>query len=221
MMLAHPQMDAVFDFDGGKVNTLVIENPDFFREYLRDIEVQIRGYSGKAVLSRDDAPIGFSGNAELIDSLLSFEIGRKTLLTRLVSRLEASAVSEGNYLRTAQLLGELEQFIQELSFDLPCDVFCAKMSIGSILRAVGIEIPDDYESDLERMLDYMELTRELERDKLFIFVNLRSYYADESVSVFLASIISHEYRVLLVDSAAKTVLPGEARVTVDPDLCEF
>ena len=221
MILAHPQMDAVLDFDGRKVPTLVIENPDFFREFLRDVSAQISGFSGRAVLSRNDMPVGFTGNAELIDSFVSFEISRKTLLTKLVSRLESVAVSETNYLRTASLMGELEQYIQELSFELPCDIFCSKMSIGSVLRAAGIEIPDDYTNDLERILDYMELTRELERDKLFLLVNLRSWYSDEEVSKFLTSILSHEYHVLLVDSVSKVRLPDEARVTIDTDLCEF
>ena len=204
-----------------EIAILVIENPDFFREFLRDISTQLDGFSGKAVLSRDDTPIGFLGNVELIDSFVSFEISRKTLLTKLVSQLESIAVSESNYLHTASLMGELEQYIQELSFELPCDILCSKMSIGSVLRAVGIEISDDYANDLERLLDYMELTRELERDRLFLLVNLRSWYSDEEVSKFLSSILSHEYHVLLVDSISKVRLPNEERVTIDTDLCEF
>ena len=59
MMMAHPEMDAVIDFDNGKVNTLVIEEPVFFRTFLRDLHTQICGYSGKAVLSQHDLPIDF------------------------------------------------------------------------------------------------------------------------------------------------------------------
>ncbi len=221
MMLAHPQIDAVLNFDSRKVPTLTIESPDFFREFLRDIKAQIGGFPGKTVLSRENMPIGLSGNAELIDSFVSFEISRKTLLAKLISRLESIAVSEANYLHTASMMGELEQYIHELSFELPCDILCCKMSIGSVLRAVGIEIPDDYTNDLERLLDYMELTRELERDKLFLLVNLRSWYSDEEVSKFLSSILTHEYHVLLVDSVSKARLFDEARVTIDADLCEF
>ena len=71
----------------------------------------------------------------MIDSFLSFEIGRKTLVSKLVSRMEAEAVNESNYMRTAQLMGELEAFILELSFQLPCDATCGKLSISSVLRA--------------------------------------------------------------------------------------
>lgn len=54
-------------------------------------------------------------------------------------------------------------------------MICGKMNIGSILKAAGLEFCDDYDSDLERFLDYMEITREIDRDKLFLFANLRSF----------------------------------------------
>lgn len=139
----------------------------------------------------------------------------------MIARMEAEAVSETNYLRTNQLLGELEKYIHFLSFDLPCDIFCSKLNIGTVLKAVGVDIPDDYESDLDRLLDYMDLTRELERDKLFIFVNLRSYYDDAEIQCFFSSALSHEYQVLCVDSVSRELLPNEHRITVDNDLCEF
>ncbi len=221
MMLAHPKLDTVFDFSKEFVNALVIENPAFFRTFLRDILEQTKGCSGEAVLSRDDVPISFAKNAEILDALLDFEIGKKSLMTKILAQMEAAALNESNYLRTTELMGELEQYIQQLTFDLPCDIICSKMSIGGVFRSAGIEISDDYTNDLERILDYMELTRELERDKLFVFVNLRSFYSDEDIAAFCASVLNHEFSVLLVDSVAREKVPGERRVTVDIDLCEF
>ena len=104
---------------------------------------------------------------------------------------------------------------------MPCTVACDKISIGGVIRSAGIEILDDYGDDLERILDYMELTRELERDKLFVLVNLRSFYRDEEIAPFFRSILDHSLSVLLVDSVSKALLPLEKRVTVDADLCEF
>ncbi len=221
MMLAHPQMDTLFDFSGDGINTLVIEAPSFFRQFLQDISLQVSGLEGKAVLSQNNMPITFSKFAEVLDSFLSFEISKKSLVSKLQARLEAEALNERNYVRTMQLLGEVEQFIQELSFELPCTVACDKISIGGVIRSAGIEILDDYGDDLEHILDYMELTRELERDKLFVLVNLRSFYRDEEIAPFFRSILDHSLSVLLVDSVSKALLPLEKRVTVDADLCEF
>lgn len=221
MNLAHPQLDRALTLDDGCVATLVIEQPQFFRSFLQDIDAQLAGNKGRTVLSQDDRILPFDRHAELIDSFLHFQLGRKPLLTRLTSRLEALAIEEDHYLRTAQLTCELEKYILELSLDLPCDVYCSKMSFGGILRAVGVDIVDDHESDLERLLDYMELTRELEHERLFILANLRSYYSDAEVEAFFASVLSHELLILPVDSVSCVRLPNERRTTVDDDLCEF
>lgn len=221
MMLSHPQMDAVIDFSMDKVNTLIIENPDFLREFLRDIVNQINGYSGKAILSQNDKPIDFSRNAEVIDRFFPFEINQKQLISKIVSRMESVALNEENYLQTAKLMGELEQYLLEMSSDLPCEVVCSKINIGSVLHAAGIEIPDDYENDLEKIIDYMELVREFDRRKLFVTVNLRSYYSDDFVEIFLETILSHEYNVLMIESISRKRLLNEQRITIDSDLCEF
>lgn len=221
MMLAHPQIDTVFNFSDDGVNTLVIEAPTFFRQFLQDISLQVSGLEGTAVLSQDNMPIAFSRYAEVLDNFLSFEISKKSLISKLQSRLESESMNAQNYVRTMHLLGELEQYIQELFFDLPGTVVCDKLSISGVLRSAGIEILDDYGDSLERVLDYMELTRELERDKLFVLVNLRSFYRDEEIAAFLKSVLDHSLCVLLVDSVSKARLPLEKRVTVDADLCEF
>ena len=65
------------------------------------------------------------------------------------------------------------------------------------------------------------MTRELERDKFFVLVNLRGFYSDEEVTAFFRSVLDHSLCVLLVDSVSKALLPLEKRVTVDADLCEF
>lgn len=67
----------------------------------------------------------------------------------------------------------------------------------------------------------MELVREFDRGKLFVLVGLRSSFLDDSVELFLRSVLNHCYRVLLLDSVTKEKLPHEKRLTIDNDLCEF
>ena len=218
--LAHPLLETVIPFEDGSFPALVIENRRFFRSYLQDIFLQIEGSDGEAVLSRDMEPILFSKNAELIDSHLSFTANRKTLLTKIAAALEQKAVSEAFYLHTAELMQELERFVGELTEEYTAGLHCTKLSIGSVLKAIGLSA-DDTAADLEQYLDYMELVREFDRDKVFIFVNLRSYYPDEELIPFLDTALAHEYRILLVDNQAYDLLPCEKRYIIDADLCEI
>ena len=86
---------------------------------------------------------------------------------------------------------------------------------------IGITLRDDYEDPLERLIDFMELVREFDRDKLFVLVGLRSFFADDRVELFLKTVLEHGYNVLLLDSIAREKLPCEKRLTIDKDLCEF
>lgn len=221
MNFAHPQLDRVLNIGGDCIQTLVIEEPRFFRTLLQDVNRQIEGGKGSAVLSDEKRVLPFDRNAEMIDGFLNFQLSRKPLLTKIANRLEAVAMDEEHYLQTMQLTGRLEEYILELAGDLPCSVYCAKMNIGGILRAVGVDVVDDAQNDLERLLDYMELTRELEHERLFVLVNLRSYYPDEEVEAFFASALAHGFLILPVDSVARRRLKNELRITVDDDLCEF
>lgn len=171
-------------------------------------------------MSVGDRPVSFASNAELIDSWLNFSLNRKTMINKVIGALEQKAVCEA-YLQTAELLGGVERLVMELSESFPCDLVCKKLTIGNVFRGIGVELAEEGADPLEKLLDYMELVREFDREKLFFLVNLRSWYPDETIELFLQSVLGHGYKVLLIDSRDCQRLPSERRVTIDSDLCEF
>ena len=50
---------------------------------------------------------------------------------------------------------------------------------------------------------------------------LRRFFTDEEMSLFLETIVGRSFRVLLIESTSREKLPLENRVTIDTDLCEF
>ena len=66
-----------------------------------------------------------------------------------------------------------------------------------------------------------ELVRELDRDRLFIMINMRTYFSDEEMERFAESACLHDFKVLLVESSSLSRLENAKRYTVDADLCEF
>ena len=67
----------------------------------------------------------------------------------------------------------------------------------------------------------MELVRELDRDRLFVMVNMRTYFSDEEMNFFTESVALHGFRVLLLENTTRCKLKHTKRYTVDEDLCEF
>lgn len=203
MRFIHSDIDAIFDIDTSYISTLVIESPSLFRKVIKDISLSVDGAMTPAVLSRNNETIDFGKNAELICDLIYFNINQRSLLNKILSSLERSAVSPDNYLETQELLRDIECNISKWAFDFPCDIIATKITAATLLKAVGIELNNDYEGeagDAERIIDYMELVREFDRDKLFITVNMRSFISDEVMTDFMRTAISHEYKLLMIDS---------------------
>ena len=67
----------------------------------------------------------------------------------------------------------------------------------------------------------MELVQTFDRDKLFIFVNMRSFVEDSDMQLFMDTVLSHGFHILMLENYAYPVLPRESRWIVDRDLCEI
>lgn len=219
--MAHPQMDTVFDTENGKVCALVVENPDFYRSLLCGLYQQLHGDDGSWVLSEKGKTLPVSKWVELVDNCICFELNRKSLLGKVCAAMEQTAVSEEYFLRTSELLSRLEAYLDDLAFALPCDIISEKCTVAGLIKGMGISLRDEYEDPLERLLDFMELVREFDREKLFVLVGLRSFFGDRAVADFLKSVLTHGYHVLLLDCIARERLELENRITIDIDLCEF
>ena len=73
----------------------------------------------------------------------------------------------------------------------------------------------------DAVFDYMTLVRELEGERLFIFVGLRSWLTDEEAQFFTQTALQHQFHFLLIDSSDYPRLANEIKITVDRDLCVF
>ena len=221
MKFVYRDMGHILSFDNGYVNELVIENKKMFLDIVNSIAVQVDGGHGECVLSIKDKPVEISKYVDLTVQFAPFELNRKSLLTKLYSALEHKALLAENYTQTGNLLVEIERYMLYLSEELPFDVNCQKLAIGAIIKAVSPEIDDGEKSVLEKIFAYMELVRELDRDRLFIMVNMRSYFNDSEMEAFTESASLHGFRVLLLESTSQSKLRNTQRYIVDEDLCEF
>lgn len=221
MKYVHPEINCIFDSDNNTVNTIVIENQSFFTSVITDIRNQIDGKSGNSVISKNDKPILFEKYAEILDRFVPFEINRKNLISKIISEVEKEALSPEHYEETMSLLSNLECYLYNLSLDMDCCIDNTKLSISSIIKASAPEIRDDYDSLGEKILDYMEIVRRFEKDKIFFFVNLRSYINDKDMELFMESAISHGFNVIMIDNKEYKRCDYEKRLIIDENLCEI
>lgn len=221
MKFVYRDIEHIVTFSESPIAELVIESKELFSELVYNVISQADGASGKCVLSLSDSPVEFSRYADVTLQFTPFEVNKKALLTKLCAALEQSAVSPENYSDTCKLLSELEKFIQQLAEGIALDIDCKKVAIGPVLRALSPEITEADMNTLEKIFSYMELIRELDRDRLFIMINMRTYFSDTDMELFAETACLHDFKVLLLESTAYPQLKSVKRYTVDEDLCEF
>ena len=224
MKLACPAFSEAIDFGNSYVPCMVIENKALFRTLICDIACAIEGDKTNLVLSKGEKILEFSKYAELLQDFIRFDINKKSLISKVVAELEKVAVSAEHYVKTAELLADIDRSVGEWAFSFPCDIVPSKTSVSTLLKAVGIEIRDEYEGhrgEVEKILDYMELVREFDRDKLFVTVNMRSFFDDDTMHQFQKTALAHEFKVFMLEAHAYPRLALEKRITIDADLCEF
>ena len=184
MMLVCPWFQRKIVVEEGSITTLVMEEPNLFRKFVEDLTKQTEGVDGEIVCSVDYVPKDAKQLVEVIGQFAPFEINKKQLLNKIVAQMEKTALNAGHYAKARALLQQIEQFMEEIAFDYNCDLIYEKIDIGSIIKAVGIRLADDYGHPLERILDYMTLVREFEKNKMFVMINMRSYFDDEAMKQF-------------------------------------
>lgn len=221
MKLVYKDMGHILNFTDDYVNELVVENKKMFFDIVNSMSRQSEGLHGDCVLSVADTPVEFKKHADMTVQFAPFEVNRKSLLTKLYATLEKGALLPENYMATQQLLGETEKYVLHLAEELPFEICCQKLAIGPIIRALSPEIEEKDRSTIENIFAYMEFVRELDGEKLFIMINMRSYFSDEEMEIFTESVCLHGFYVLLLESTAYEKLKHTKRFIIDPDLCEI
>ncbi|MBQ9744729.1 MAG: type II-A CRISPR-associated protein Csn2 [Clostridia bacterium] len=221
MKLIHKRMSHIITFEGGYVSELAVENRKMFYDMVNNIITQIEGLHGDFTLSINNRPVEFSKYADVTLQFAPFLLNRKSLLNKLCSLLEQRAANPDFYIETAKLLGTIESYFHGVAEDLPFEIDCGKIAIGPIIKALSPQISEDDKTGIEKIFSYMELVRELDKERLFIMINMRSYFSDSDMNCFIQSATLHDFKVLLLESASYTKLNNVKRYIIDEDLCEF
>lgn len=209
------------EFQENHVQSIVLENQRTFLAFVTDMQEQLEGVEGETVLSVDATPVAMSARLCLSTNFVPFILSTKELIAATVKRLEKTAVAGDRYGEMKDVLARIKRFVNECALELPHEIELEKLSIGALLKACGVSIAEDGLPLLEKIVLYMKLVRELVGERLFVFVNLRSFLDDSAMERLFDDIFGNKFEVLLVESSERKLLPGEKRLLVDDNLCEI
>ena len=220
MKLLIPDYQINLTWKDYSVPTLIIENPHQLFEIINDLVLQIKeGNNGKAIYSDKDKPVPLEKAFEILIDYLSIDSVPKMLLTKIQKRMEFQATNGPLFENTQILLAQMEHLAEEIAMSLDLEIDCEKLTVGNLLKALGITINLDYNGLGEKIFVLMDLISRFEGDKIFILVNLRSYLSSEEIQLFVDTALAHDLKFLLIDNRRYPLFHQEKRVLIDNDLC--
>lgn len=103
MKLVHPNLEGQLLLNSPC--EWIIESPELFSRYVKELFEQSNGEEGNFVLSEGEKEISISKFAEIIINPFSINKNDKRILGKLYTRLNDLAVAEENYLLTQEIKG--------------------------------------------------------------------------------------------------------------------
>lgn len=222
MKLINSTMNFEIMTEEGYINSLIIENKDFFRSAIGDIYNQINGGDGNFILSENNIIEDFSKKAELITQFVPFDINSKRLITKLHSNIKTAVTEPELYIEMQEVKSTLyrymDRIINELDFNLK---YSDNFDITALLKIMDVKFEDNYETLSEKVMEYIMNIEKFEGSKLHILVNYRSYINSEEFESFCTTLIKHNINLLFIDGYEYEKFNWEKRVIVDKNLCEI
>jgi CRISPR type II-A-associated protein Csn2 len=133
--------------------------------------------------------------------------------------MQKLAMDEEHYYQTSELITLLESYLLDLSVELTGNIELSKITWENTIKAVGVEFADNYDSLAEKILDYMELVREYDSERIFITLNLWSYISDNEMNKFVNDGVVRGYKLLMLENTEYPIIEHEKRYIIDVDKC--
>ena len=219
MRIAYPAFDEAIELCENKISVIVIENQDLFVRFQEEMDKQLSGLDGSIVISEGDKEYPVAKTIDIISSFVPFEICTKANLNRVVKGLSKNAYDEEMLSLTMDIQTAIMRYIGRLCDVVDIPIAFDEPSIDGLLKTVNLAVDVKCDTLEEKILEYMHVKREVEGERVFILVNLRSYIPDKRLEKLYETIIVSKYRVILLESMQRERLNYEKYHIIDSDLC--
>lgn len=200
----------------------IIESPDYFSKFLDELWKQCENGIGHYVLSDNEKELDIRKNIELIFHPFTIDLNDKRILGKLYVELEQLAHSEQFFVRTQEMTQYILEYVLEL--EQRTDYILQtenELDLTMLLKSLSVKYEIMEESYLEKLVQYIKITSQLLKKKLYVFVNIRSYLTDEKMNLLIKEMMYQEIHILFIENQERSCLEGGIRYIIDADGCEI
>lgn len=221
MKLNHMDFPCTIQFRENEVQTLVIENPKLFSEFLLDFCRQAEGREGKWILSESGELLKFSQASSVIINPFTLSLNQKKLLNALYEQIDKETKSTELILEWNRLYPVMMDTLEKITADMEYSMtYNSELEIKDFLKVMNLRFEESAENILESLIDYISLTHEVLKTKLFILVNMKAYLDERELAYLFEQFFYKKIFILLIENhEAVQNFSYEKTVIIDKDCC--
>lgn len=219
MKFYHELFSSPILFSEGVHNVLVMENPDSMSRIIEGIMHHIETGEGEIHIGDES---GCEMKSELILDPFSINTNSKVLRSKIESCVRDELNSEEFYLRIRESEAILRTIVADVSDSLPFEI-SLELDVDStkILKMIDLSLLDDSDSLIQRILNYVRMSKMFLKTDLFIMVNLTSFINLADLLELYKMLDYLKIDCLLIENRVHPGLKGEEVTLFDKDMCEI
>lgn len=222
MNLVTKYLENSLEIKSKTINTLVIEDTRYFSIFLKELIEATEIESDEFELIEDYKTVDMTKYVEIIFDIFNLEANSANILKKMYSELEEDLNTQEVYTKKVELESIIANITDELIYRSRFSLKAGEINYQNLFKAIEIEFDYEKNSVLERLIEYIKVTSELLKTKVYIIVNLDSFLSEEELVELEKILLYNDIKVLgLQNTIRREVKPSENLRIVDKDLCEI
>ena len=219
MRLIHGEYAMDIILKENTVAVIIVENRKVYAELIQELMEQIKGQSGRYVLTDKEKELSLSKNLTLIFNPFEIDCNERKVIQRLYQEVEEVATGD-MITRTTEIHSAIIEYLDELLAIVPYQIgYTPDLNVLSWLKAVNVEIDSEDTSLLERVTNYVRVHKRLLHIHVFIFINIHLYMDKEDLQKLYEFACYEKIYLILFESMQNEYVEGERVWLLDKDLC--
>lgn len=202
--------------------TIYLENSNDFYEKVCELANAFNGQETSFTFWENDKQINPDKFGDIITNVFSFDINNKKVQTLLYKKIEENYFFTTSMQELNSLNVNLINLFSNLFTDLPFVLDYKELSLQDLLKTCSVKFQEDYESLLEKIVNYVNILTELKSCKFLILVNVKQVLDKNSLHELYKHCLNEKIALLLIEHIKTEPLFKEERaITITEDLCEI
>lgn len=218
MKLSYNYLTENVDLDISKLCVLIIENIDEYRNLINSL--YLGSYLIDLYENEEKLDIKY---IEFIEDIYFFDFNNRKIINYIdkeICKLMSDEFFISKTINTKQILKE---YFDEIMYEteLPLD-FEYEIENTNLIKSISVRVKEEWNSAIEKIIDYFELIVNLKNTKVFITKNIELYLSDKELELLIEYLNKRELILLDIERIYnKKDIKNVQKILFDEDMCRI